>query len=74
MGTCGGGPTGFPEGAQESAGEFEGRVGWVTGAARGQGLEEAGLFSDQGASVVVGDLLIEDGEYAAPALGTHSRV
>jgi hypothetical protein len=50
------------------------RVGWVAGATRGQGLEEAGPFSEQGASVLVGDFLIEDGEYAAPALGTHSRV
>ena len=49
--------------------EFEGRVVLVTGAARGQGLVEAELFAEQGASVVLADLSAEVVVAAATALG-----
>lgn len=55
-------------------GDFEGRVVLVTGAARGQGFEEARLFAVKGASVVLADRLQEEGEAAASSLagdGSH---
>ncbi len=52
---------------------LEGRVAIITGAARGQGLAEAELFVAQGASVVLTDMLAEEGEHAAAALGANAR-
>lgn len=40
-------------------GKLDGRVVLVTGAARGQGEQEARLFREEGAEVVVGDVLDE---------------
>ena len=40
-------------------GELDGRVAIVTGGARGQGAAEATLFHDEGATVVVTDVLDE---------------
>ncbi|MBT3074553.1 SDR family NAD(P)-dependent oxidoreductase [Streptomyces bacillaris] len=43
-------------------GKLDGRVVLVTGAARGQGEQEARLFAAEGARVVVADVLVEQGE------------
>ncbi|MGW5738738.1 MULTISPECIES: SDR family NAD(P)-dependent oxidoreductase [Streptomyces] len=50
-------------------GKLDGRVVIVTGAARGQGEQEARLFAAEGARVVVGDVLDEQGEALAKELG-----
>ncbi|MFJ5301063.1 SDR family NAD(P)-dependent oxidoreductase [Streptomyces sp. NPDC088350] len=50
-------------------GKLDGRVVLVTGAARGQGEQEARLFAAEGAKVVVADVLDEQGESLAKELG-----
>ncbi|MFF3330465.1 SDR family NAD(P)-dependent oxidoreductase [Streptomyces sp. NPDC002888] len=50
-------------------GKLDGRVVIVTGAARGQGEQEARLFAAEGARVVVADVLDEQGEALAKELG-----
>ncbi|MFH8840845.1 SDR family NAD(P)-dependent oxidoreductase [Streptomyces sp. NPDC017868] len=50
-------------------GKLDGRVVLVTGAARGQGEQEARLFAAEGAKVVLGDVLDEAGEALAKELG-----
>lgn len=50
-------------------GKLDGRVVLVTGAARGQGEQEARLFAAEGARVVVADVLVEQGESLAKELG-----
>ncbi|MFJ6516235.1 SDR family NAD(P)-dependent oxidoreductase [Streptomyces sp. NPDC091406] len=50
-------------------GKLDGRVVLVTGAARGQGEQEARLFVEEGARVVVADVLVEQGEALAKELG-----
>lgn len=49
-------------------GKLDGRVVLVTGAARGQGEQEARLFAAEGARVVVADVLVEQGEALAKGL------
>ena len=51
------------------AGELEGRVAVITGAARGMGAEEARLFVAEGAKVVLADVLDDEGRKTAEALG-----
>jgi 3alpha(or 20beta)-hydroxysteroid dehydrogenase len=46
-------------------GKLDGRVVLISGAARGQGAEEAKLFAAEGANVVIGDVLDELGESLA---------
>ena len=53
------------------AGRLEGRVALVTGGARGQGAAEAMLFADEGATVVITDVLDSDGESTA---GSSDRI
>ncbi|WP_416959577.1 SDR family NAD(P)-dependent oxidoreductase [Streptomyces sp. Agncl-13] len=53
-------------------GKLDGRVVLVTGAARGQGEQEARLFAAEGASVVVADVLDEQGEALAKELGVSA--
>ncbi|GGZ75607.1 SDR family NAD(P)-dependent oxidoreductase [Streptomyces bluensis] len=50
-------------------GKLDGRVVLVTGAARGQGEQEARLFAAEGAKVVVADVLDDKGEALAKELG-----
>jgi 3alpha(or 20beta)-hydroxysteroid dehydrogenase len=50
-------------------GRLEGKVALITGAARGQGAAEARLFAQEGASVVLCDLLEEEGQETARAIG-----
>jgi 3alpha(or 20beta)-hydroxysteroid dehydrogenase len=45
----------------------------VTGAARGQGAEEARRFAAEGARVVLADVLDDDGEATAAAIGDAAR-
>ena len=47
---------------------LEGKVALISGAARGQGETEARLFAQEGASVVLGDVLESEGEAAAAAI------
>lgn len=51
------------------AGDLEGKVALISGAARGMGAEEARLFVAEGARVLLGDVLDEEGEKTAAALG-----
>ena len=48
---------------------LEGKVALISGAAKGQGETEARLFAQEGASVVLGDILESEGEAAAAAIG-----
>ncbi|MEU7123866.1 SDR family NAD(P)-dependent oxidoreductase [Streptomyces zaomyceticus] len=50
-------------------GKLDGRVVLVTGAARGQGEQEARLFAGEGARVVLADVLDDAGEALAKELG-----
>ncbi|MFF1293262.1 MULTISPECIES: SDR family NAD(P)-dependent oxidoreductase [unclassified Streptomyces] len=50
-------------------GKLDGRVVIVTGAARGQGEQEARLFREEGADVVVADVLDDQGEALAKEIG-----
>jgi 3alpha(or 20beta)-hydroxysteroid dehydrogenase len=54
-------------------GKLDGRVALVTGGARGQGACEARLFVEEGASVVVADVLDDLGRELAAELGDRSR-
>ena len=51
------------------AGRLAGKVAVITGGARGQGAAEAKLFVEQGATVVITDVLAEQGEQTAGELG-----
>nr|WBO78634.1 SDR family oxidoreductase [Streptomyces sp. SBE_14.2] len=52
-------------------GKLDGRVVIVTGAARGQGEQEARLFRQEGAEVVVADVLDDPGEALAKEIGAR---
>ena len=50
-------------------GRLEGKTALITGGARGQGAAEARLFAGEGANVILTDVLDEDGERTADAIG-----
>lgn len=50
-------------------GRFDGRVVMVTGAARGQGEAEARAFAEEGATVVLADVLDDEGAAVAADIG-----
>jgi 3alpha(or 20beta)-hydroxysteroid dehydrogenase len=50
--------------------DLEGKVALISGGARGQGECEARLFSDLGASVVIGDILEDEGKAVAESMGS----
>jgi 3alpha(or 20beta)-hydroxysteroid dehydrogenase len=50
-------------------GRLDGVVAIITGAARGQGEAEARLFVEEGAQVILGDILDDEGTAIADALG-----
>ncbi|MFF5371795.1 SDR family NAD(P)-dependent oxidoreductase [Streptomyces sp. NPDC013187] len=52
-------------------GKLDGRVVIITGAARGQGEQEARLFAAEGARVVVADVLDDQGEALAKEIGAR---
>jgi len=55
-----------------AGGRLEGKVAIITGAARGQGECEARLFAEEGAHVVLGDVLDDEGEAVAKAIGERA--
>jgi 3alpha(or 20beta)-hydroxysteroid dehydrogenase len=54
-------------------GRLEGKVAIVTGAARGQGAAEARYFIEEGARVVLTDVLEDEGRATAEKLGDAAR-
>lgn len=55
-----------------AGGRLEGKVAIITGAARGQGECEARLFAQEGAHVVLGDVLDDEGEAVAKDIGERA--
>ncbi len=55
------------------AGDLEGKVALITGAARGMGAAEARLFAREGARVVLADVLDREGEAVAAEIGETAR-
>jgi 3alpha(or 20beta)-hydroxysteroid dehydrogenase len=53
--------------------KLDGKVAFITGAARGQGEAIARVFVDAGARVVVADVLVAEGERLARQLGPAAR-
>jgi 3alpha(or 20beta)-hydroxysteroid dehydrogenase len=51
------------------SGRLEGKVALISGGARGQGAAEARLFAAEGAKVLIGDILDDEGRATAKELG-----
>ena len=54
-------------------GRLEGKVALISGAARGQGAAEAALFAQEGAKVVLGDVLDDLGKDLATETRPRGR-
>ncbi len=54
-------------------GRLDGKVAIISGAARGMGEVEARLFADEGAHVVIGDVLDDQGARVASEIGSAAR-
>ena len=54
----------------DGEGRLQGKIAMITGGARGQGAAEAKLFADAGATVVITDVLDDDGKAMAEDLGS----
>jgi 3alpha(or 20beta)-hydroxysteroid dehydrogenase len=52
---------------------LSGKVAIITGAARGQGAAEGRLFASLGARVVLTDVLVDEGQRVADAIGAAAR-
>jgi 3alpha(or 20beta)-hydroxysteroid dehydrogenase len=61
------------ETTKEGTGRLAGKVAIITGGARGQGEAEARLFVAEGASVVITDVLTDEGQTVAKELGDAAR-
>ena len=54
-------------------GRVEAKVALISGAARGMGASHARLLAAEGAKVVIGDILDEEGQALADELGAAAR-
>jgi NAD(P)-dependent dehydrogenase (short-subunit alcohol dehydrogenase family) len=55
-------------GGESGMGRLDGKVALISGAARGQGACHARMMAQEGASVVLGDILDEEGQQVADAI------
>lgn len=53
-------------------GLLDGRTGLISGGARGMGASEARIFADEGGSIVIGDVLDEEGAALANEIGDRA--
>ncbi|MFE7129939.1 SDR family NAD(P)-dependent oxidoreductase [Streptomyces sp. NPDC057638] len=59
-------------GAAAETGRLAGKVAFITGAARGQGEQEARIFAAEGARVVLTDVLDDEGAKVAEEIGDNA--